>query len=177
MYNYCAVIPSLDPDERILSIAGKLSDKGFGKIIAVNDGSRSDELFIRLREEYGCDVLTHCVNFGKGRGMKTAMNHYMNEYSASMDGVVFVDSDDQHHIDDVRLLRVPVRESRLSGAWLAGLFRPQRPSEKPLRQQDYLPLFQAFLRSFNKRYPDRSPRHGQRHHTKACDHRRRTVRL
>lgn len=59
MYNYCAVIPSLDPDERILSIAGKLSDKGFGKIIAVNDGSRSDELFIRLREEYGCDVLTH----------------------------------------------------------------------------------------------------------------------
>lgn len=101
MYNYCAVIPSLDPDERILSIAGKLRDRGFRKIIAVNDGSKTDGLFVRLREEYGCDVLTHCINFGKGRGMKTAMNHYMNVYSASMDGIVFVDGDDQHDIDDV----------------------------------------------------------------------------
>ncbi len=99
---YCAVIPSLDPDEKILAVAKGLKEAGFEKIIAVNDGSKSDELFLRLKNEYGCDLLTHCVNLGKGRGMKTAMNHYMNAYSKSFDGIVFVDGDGQHSPADVR---------------------------------------------------------------------------
>jgi len=98
---YCAVIPSLDPDEKILAAAQGLKEYGFEKIIVVNDGSKSDKLFLRLREEYGCDLLTHCVNLGKGRGMKTAMNHYMNLYADSFDGLVFVDSDGQHAPADV----------------------------------------------------------------------------
>ncbi|MGN0675032.1 MAG: GtrA family protein [Oscillospiraceae bacterium] len=101
MYNYCAIIPSLDPDERIFSIVEKLKNNGFEKIIAVNDGSSSDEIFVRLRDEYGCTVLTHYINLGKGRGMKTALNYYMNNFSGECDGVVFADSDDQHDIDDI----------------------------------------------------------------------------
>lgn len=101
MYKYCAVIPSLNPDERILSIVSKLKENGFENIIAVNDGSADDSLFVRLREEYGCDVLRHYINLGKGRGMKTALNHYMNCYADKLDGVVFVDGDDQHDVGDV----------------------------------------------------------------------------
>ncbi len=102
MCSYCAIIPSLDPDEKILNVVKGLKEKGFEKIITVNDGSASDELFTRLRDEYGCDLLTHCINFGKGRGMKTALNHYMNVYAGSFDGVVFVDGDGQHSPEDVQ---------------------------------------------------------------------------
>lgn len=101
MYNFCAVIPSLNPDHRLKSIVRKLSDRGFCRIIAVNDGSESDEIFKEIQSEYGCDLLTHCINLGKGRAMKTAMNHYMNSYANECDGVVFVDGDDQHDVDDV----------------------------------------------------------------------------
>ncbi len=101
MCKYCAVIPSLNPDERILSVAEGLKQKGFEKIIVVNDGSASDEIFLRLRDEYGCDLLTHYINLGKGRGMKTALNYYMNNCSESFGGVVFVDGDGQHDPDDV----------------------------------------------------------------------------
>lgn len=101
MYNCCAVIPSLNPDDRIFGIVQKLRERDFAHIIVVNDGSNSDERFIRLKDEFGCDVLTHCINFGKGRGMKTAMNYYMNEYSSECDGIIFIDGDGQHDINDV----------------------------------------------------------------------------
>lgn len=101
MYNYCAVIPSLNPDRRLESIVKKLLDKGFLHIILVNDGSDSDEIFKDIQQNYGCDLLTHCVNLGKGRAMKTAMNYYMNTYADQCEGIVFVDGDDQHDIDDV----------------------------------------------------------------------------
>lgn len=101
MYNYCAIIPALDPDERILSIVSKLRERGFAEIIAVNDGSSSDGLFVKLRDEFGCTVLTHYVNLGKGRGMKTALNYYMNNLTDKCCGVVFADCDDQHDIDDI----------------------------------------------------------------------------
>lgn len=101
MYNFCAVIPSLNPDHRLASIVRKLHDRDFRRIIVVNDGSDSDEIFRQIQSEYGCDLLTHCVNLGKGRAMKTAMNHYMNNYADECDGIVFVDGDDQHDVDDV----------------------------------------------------------------------------
>lgn len=101
MNNYCAVIPSLDPDERIVSIVRKLSERGFKHIIIVNDGSRSDILFEKIKKEYHCDIITHYINLGKGRGMKNAMNFYMNNYSRECRGIVFADSDDQHDIDDI----------------------------------------------------------------------------
>ncbi|MCM1524218.1 MAG: GtrA family protein [Ruminococcus sp.] len=101
MDKYCAVIPSLDPDERLASIVKKLRGKGFEHIILVNDGSRSDKIFKRLEEEFGCCVITHFMNFGKGRGMKNAMNFYMNNFADSCSGIVFADGDDQHDIDDI----------------------------------------------------------------------------
>lgn len=101
MYNYCAIIPALDPDGRIISIVSKLKERGFARIITVNDGSASDALFVKLRDEYGCTVLTHYVNLGKGRGMKNALNYYMNHFADECRGVVFADCDDQHDIDDI----------------------------------------------------------------------------
>ncbi len=101
MCSCCAVIPSLNPDENIIEVVKRLKDNGFEDIILVNDGSASDEIFVRLHKEYGCAVIKHCVNLGKGRGMKNALNYYMNNFSDRYSGVVFVDDDGQHDVDDV----------------------------------------------------------------------------
>lgn len=97
--NICAIIPSLNPDEKIIDVVKGLKEKGFYKIIVVNDGSNSDHYFRMLESD--CDILTHYKNLGKGRAMKTAFNYYMNKYSDCCVGVVIVDSDNQHIPCDV----------------------------------------------------------------------------
>ncbi len=99
MKKFCAVIPSLNPDERLLDVVNGLKEKEFYKIIIVNDGSSSDKYFSELKD--GCDILTHYKNYGKGRAMKTALNYYMNTYSDVCLGVVFADSDNQHDTEDI----------------------------------------------------------------------------
>ena len=41
------------------------------------------------------------VDFGKGRALKTAFNHFLNAYPACK-GLVTVDADGQHKVPDIR---------------------------------------------------------------------------
>lgn len=90
------IIPSLQPDDRIINVARGLMDTGFQTLVVVDDGSgenyRSyfDELAM-----LGCVVLRHAVNLGKGRALKTAFNYCMLAYP-HMAGCLTVDSDGQH---------------------------------------------------------------------------------
>ena len=97
------LIPSLSPDEKLLSLLDDLRTAGFQHIVVINDGSAAeyDEYFIKAKEEYGCTVLTHAVNQGKGRALKTAFNYLLSECSWC-EAAVTVDSDGQHRIHDVR---------------------------------------------------------------------------
>ncbi len=96
--NICAVIPSYDPDEKLHEVVNALTDLGFNNIIIVDDGNASKTHFDELKDR--CTILTHCKNFGKGRGMKTAINYIATERK-DIDGVVFVDGDNQHKASDV----------------------------------------------------------------------------
>lgn len=99
----CIIIPSLNPDDKLLHLLDTLHKGGFFHIILVNDGSRDDcaHYFHTAQEAYGCTVLRHHVNFGKGMALKTAFNHFLNTYP-DFDGVVTVDSDGQHQLEDIR---------------------------------------------------------------------------
>lgn len=97
--NICAIIPSLDPDEKLLEVVSSLKEKGFEHIIVVDDGSLDKHYFNIISKE--CDVLHHAKNLGKGRAMKTALNYYLNNYSNECSGIVFADSDNQHAIEDI----------------------------------------------------------------------------
>lgn len=96
------IIPSLNPDEKLLTVLAALRAKGYKDIILVNDGSDAlhSAVFDRAREEYACTVLIHDSNKGKGRALKTALRHYL-ESGRTTPGIITVDGDNQHHADDI----------------------------------------------------------------------------
>ena len=57
--------------------------------------------FFEQAKEAGCVVLSHHVNCGKGRALKTAFNQYLNDYPDFL-GLITVDADGQHQLSDVQ---------------------------------------------------------------------------
>lgn len=91
------IIPSYEPDEKLPALLRKLREDGFVNIVVVDDGSGPEyaPYFEEARTVYGCRVLQHAVNQGKGRALKTAFNFCIQEF-ADAAGAVTADSDGQH---------------------------------------------------------------------------------
>lgn len=91
------VIPSYEPDEKLPGLLKELKTAGFKNIVLVDDGSGEGyrHFFTDARETYGCRVLHHAVNQGKGRALKTAFNYCLGEFPG-IPGVITADSDGQH---------------------------------------------------------------------------------
>ncbi len=100
--NVTVVLPSLDPDEKLNATVEGLLAAGFTDLVLVDDGSAADrrEPFQRATERPEVTLLTHEVNRGKGRAMKTAFA-YILEHRPDSAGVVTVDGDGQHRPEDV----------------------------------------------------------------------------
>lgn len=103
MDNVTVVLPSLNPDEKLNQVVDGLIEKGFKDIVVVNDGSAPEYLepFKRAAMHPEVTVLTHEVNKGKGRGLKTAFEFVLKERPNSP-GVVTVDGDNQHKPADIK---------------------------------------------------------------------------
>lgn len=100
------IIPAYEPDERLIGLLTSLRDFGFQDIILVDDGSGKEysELFdraFRMIRNSGGVLLTHEVNRGKGRALKTGFA-YVLEHCPEAIGVVTADSDGQHTADCIR---------------------------------------------------------------------------
>lgn len=105
--NSAIVIPSLHPNERLIALVKSINNhaSSIGKavqVIIVDDGSGKEyaQIFRTLKEELGCTVLTHAVNLGKGRALKTAFNFYLSQYPDGI-GLVTADSDGQHDVKGI----------------------------------------------------------------------------
>lgn len=102
--NVSVIVPSYNPDEKLISTVRGLAEEGFEDILVVNDGSDDGHLepFAAVRELPQVTVIDHEVNRGKGRAMKSAFLFCM-ENRKEIEGVVTVDGDGQHRPGDVRL--------------------------------------------------------------------------
>lgn len=91
------IIPSYEPDEKLPGLLKQLRETGFQNIVVVDDGSGEDyaHFFKEAEEVYGCRVLHHAVNQGKGRALKTAFHYCLREFD-KLPGVITADSDGQH---------------------------------------------------------------------------------
>ena len=98
------VLPSLDPDEKLIAVIDGLLEHGFSDIILVNDGSKAENLhyFTDLAEQHAeIHLLHHEVNKGKGAALKNAFRWFLENRPEGV-GVVTVDGDNQHHPEDTR---------------------------------------------------------------------------
>ena len=97
------VLPSLDPDEKLLTVIDGLLEHGFTHIILVNDGSKPEKLsyFETAAQHPEVVLLHHDVNRGKGAALKTAFRWYMENCPQGA-GVITVDGDNQHHGADTK---------------------------------------------------------------------------
>jgi glycosyltransferase involved in cell wall biosynthesis len=103
MMNVTVVIPSLNPDEKIVNTVKGLIEEGFKDIIVVDDGSapKYKKYFKEVQKLDEVKVLVHKENKGKGRAMKTAFR-YIPQNRKDTKGVVTVDGDGQHLPKDIK---------------------------------------------------------------------------
>ena len=101
MKQVSVILPSLDPDEKLLGTIDGLLSQGFEDIILINDGSKPENLhyFQSAARHPQVHLLHHDVNKGKGAALKTAFRWFL-EHRPDAAGVVTVDGDGQHHPED-----------------------------------------------------------------------------
>lgn len=101
--NVTIVLPSLNPDEKLNMVVDGLLEAGFTDIVIVNDGSDEQHMepFQKADSHKEVTLLTHEVNKGKGRALKTAFS-YVIENRTGTAGVVTVDGDNQHTAHDIK---------------------------------------------------------------------------
>lgn len=96
------IIPSYEPDEKLITLLRDLRAAGICHVVVVDDGSGEAyaSLFEQAAAMENCTVLYHAVNLGKGRALKTAFNYCLREFRETP-GCVTADSDGQHRPKDI----------------------------------------------------------------------------
>lgn len=91
------IIPSYEPDEKLIALVAQLRDAGFIHLVIVDDGSGAEyaSYFAKAQKEYGCILLRHSINMGKGRALKDAFDYCLQNFGTEI-GCVTADSDGQH---------------------------------------------------------------------------------
>ena len=94
--NVCALIPSYDPDGRLISTVEELRAAGFRHIIVVDDGSRPEcRPYFDALEPLDCEIIHLPHNSGKGEALKIGFLTFLIQGWTDA-GVVTVDGDGQH---------------------------------------------------------------------------------
>lgn len=107
------VLPSLNPDEKLNMVVHGLIKEGFTDIVIVNDGSDEAHMepFRQASAHKEVTLLTHEINKGKGRALKTAFS-YIIENRKDTAGVVTVDGDNQHTAHDIKACAEKMLENK-----------------------------------------------------------------
>lgn len=101
------LIPSYEPQTKVISFVRKLSEQTRKNILIVDDGSGSDyqSTFKKLATSPSVSILSYSKNKGKGVALKTGFQKIVTDYP-EVTAVVTADSDGQHSIADIeRMIR------------------------------------------------------------------------
>ena len=140
------VLPSLDPDEKLLAVVDGLLNTGFTDIILVNDGSKKENLhyFETAATHPEVTLLHHEVNRGKGAALKTAFSWFMENRPDSL-GVVTVDGDNQHHPEDTRACAQRMMESGKLVLGVRDFSQPDVPARSKAGNRITSLVFKVFV--------------------------------
>lgn len=107
------IIPSYEPDERLITLIKDLKFAKLGPVVIVDDGSGKNytSYFEECSSLYDCIILRHNVNMGKGRSLKDAFNYCLNTWPILV-GCVTADSDGQHTPESIKKIRNALLSSK-----------------------------------------------------------------
>lgn len=126
------VIPTLNPNEEIMNEFIIKLKKMFTNILIVDDGCREkSRKYLKSLEDGKIKVITHYKNYGKGRALKFALNHVLNEYPG-VKAIVTADCDGQHSPEDI--LRVAKKTMANPNAYVLGC-RDFKKSNVPFKSR------------------------------------------
>ena len=139
------VLPSLDPDEKLIAVVDGLLEHGFADIILVNDGSKPENLhwFEQAAQHSEVTLLHHEVNKGKGAALKTAFTWFLENRPEQL-GVVTVDGDNQHHPEDTRACALHMAEHELLTLGVRDFSLPHVPARSRTGNKTTSLVFKIF---------------------------------
>lgn len=98
------IVSAFRPSDELIVICEKLiKNKHLDRVFVVDDGntdSESDRVFKQLILIDGITLLRHEQNKGQGAGVKTVINHIL-ENNLKFKGLVLFDADGQHCFEDI----------------------------------------------------------------------------
>jgi len=102
MIQVAAIIPALNPTDKLVDIVSEILNNGIAKVIVINDGSSTEfnEVFDACGKVENCHVLHHEINMGKGVALKTAFKYFLNNFN-DLEGCITADADGQHSCEDI----------------------------------------------------------------------------
>lgn len=111
--NITVIIPSFNPDGKLMQVVTGLLAEGFEDIVIVNDGSSKEHTapFAEAKQYPQVTLLSHETNCGKGRALKTAIAYCLKN-RPEIAGVVTVDGDNQHLPKDIYACAQAMKERK-----------------------------------------------------------------
>ncbi|MBO4600672.1 MAG: bifunctional glycosyltransferase family 2/GtrA family protein [Bacilli bacterium] len=126
------VIPTLNPNEKIMDEFINKLKKLFSNILIVDDGCREkSRKYLQGLESSNIKVITNYKNYGKGRALKYALNHILNNYK-DCKAIVTADCDGQHSPEDI--LKVANKTKENPKAYVLGC-RDFKKSNVPFKSR------------------------------------------
>ena len=93
------IIPAYNPNEKLVELINKIMNEITKKIVVINDGSKSNEIFKKI--EKNSIILNNEINKGKGYSLKRGLTRIL-EQEKDIIAIITVDADGQHEIKDIK---------------------------------------------------------------------------
>lgn len=95
------VIPAYQPLESLVPLTEEIFTL-FENVLVIDDGGQEKyaHIFKKL-EDMGAIIVTHAINQGKGRALKSAINYCLLHPEICKAGIITVDADGQHKPKDI----------------------------------------------------------------------------
>ena len=104
------LIPALDPPVTLVSFCRELAKDSALKVIIVDDGSKNAQpVFDALSHQKNLTIIVNPKNLGKGGALKVGFEFVGRFLLSECLGVITVDADGQHLVEDVRRMIAKVR--------------------------------------------------------------------
>ncbi len=99
--NIAVLIPTLNPDQKLIHLIEGLKEIGLVNILVVDDGSDySTQAVITMVQFHRAEIFAHKQNRGKGAALKSGIQ-YIKSTQPDVIGIVTADADGQHTPQDI----------------------------------------------------------------------------